>query len=343
MQTLGSSAGKPNWLEKLFRIAIPAALIWGGIKLFNAVAPSLLEFFDNLWKVALVGVPTAFILLWIISNPTLIWMSYKTLCRKLSSFIIKMDPLSFMDRYVDLLKKNRQELQKTKQSLNADKIELEREIKALKENVDKNMKMAKAALGIGQKDEASHHSNMASTDKKSMELYLPIYKKLESNLEFLSKLDENWGRSIESLSHTVKQKRREYEMLAKMAKALGKASEFAKGDTEASRIYAESVLALEQNVSAKISFIEEFMSNSKGAMKSMDLEKQMMNEEGLSMLDEYMKNGSAFLDEDFQKFEINVNDNQDLFSKPKASPTLNTSYNDHGVSEKKNEFDFLKK
>ncbi len=318
MQTLSPSSGsqKPTGLEKLIRLAIPAGLIYGAIKLFNAFSPTLIDFFNNFWHIALIGTPAVFLVLFILKNPTFLWMGYKTLCRKITSFFIKLDPLSYMQRYIDYLREKRVELQQTKQSLNGDRVELEREIDSLKGNVEKGMKMASAAMKIGDRETANHQAEMANMDKKSIDLYIPIMNKMNSNLEFLNKLDENWGRSIESLAHTVERKRKEFEMLKKTAKALGKASEFASGDTEANRIYQESVIALEQNVSQKIAYIDEFMTNSKGAMKSMDIEKQMMNDEGMEMLDSYMKNGTVFLNEDFKKYEISVDPSADIFGKP---------------------------
>jgi hypothetical protein len=342
MQTLGSGGEqKPNWLEKIIRLAIPAGLIFGGMKLFNAFAPTLIEFFNNFWHVALVGVPAVFLTLFILKNPTFLWMGYTTLCRKITSFFIKMDPLSFMDRYVDLLKEKRKGLQKNKTELNANKIQLGRDIDALKKNIDENMRKSKAAMSLGDKDQAALHGSLAATDRGSYNLYIPIYKKMETNLLFLEKLDENWGRSIEKLSHTVEAKRKEFATLKTMAKALGAAAEFASGDTEANRIYKESVIALEENVSKKLAFIEDFENSSKGAMKSIDLDKQMMNEEGLELLAEYEANGTVFLSEDYSSYEMSITPGTDLFSKANSkSTTINTPTSGGGKGEFGN---FLKK
>lgn len=342
MQTLGSGESKPNLLEKIIRLAIPAGLIYGGIKLFNAFAPTLIEFFDNFWHILWVGAPAVFLMLYVLQNPTLIWMGYKTLCRKITSIFIKMDPLSFMDRYVDLLKEKRKGLKENKVNLNAKKIELGRTIDDLDKNIKENMRMAKAAKSINDMQLAAHKASLAATDKNSYELYIPIYKKMENNLAFLDKLDENWGMSIEKLEHTVEAKRKEFITLKTMAKALGAAAEFAAGDTEANRIYKESVLALEANVTKKIAFIEEFESNSKGIMKSLDLEKQMMNDEGMELLNRYEADGSVFLNEDYSKFEIGpIPQGKDLFSSVNNNKsTIKNSYSEQAVNTNTNDSEF---
>ena len=341
MQTIGSGEPKPHWMEKVIRLAIPAGLIYGGIKLFNAFAPTLIEFFNNFWHVVLIGAPAVLLVMFILQNPTFLWMGYKTLCRKITSAFIKMDPLSFMDRYVDLLKIKRKGLQASKTNLKANKIQLERDMAELKKNIDEKMRMSKAAKNMGDNEEASHQAGLAMTDKGSFDLYAPILRKMETNLAFLDKLDENWGRSIEKLSHTVEAKRKEFTTLKTMAKALNCAEEFAKGDTEANRIYKESVLALEEKVTQSLAYIEEFETNSKGVMKSIDIEKQMSQDEGLELLAQYEKNGSLFLEEDYSKFQMQINPTADLFAKANAqakTPSFNTT------KTGSNEFsDFLKK
>ena len=336
MQTIGNGAPKAHWMEKLIRLAIPAGLIYGGIKLFNAFSPTLIEFFDNFWHLVWVGAPAVLLALYVMQNPTFIWMGYQTLCRKITSFFIKMDPLSFMDRYVDLLRIKRKGLQKNTTDLNANKIALERDMAQLKANIDEKMRMSKAAKALGDNEEAAHQASIAMTDKGSFDLYAPILRKMEANLEFLKKLDSNWGRSIEKLSHTVEAKRKEFTTLKTMAKALNCAAEFASGDTEANRIYKESVLALESQVTKSLAYIEEFETNSKGVMKSIDLEKQMQSDEGLELLAEYEKNGSLFLDEDYSKFEIKIGPNTDLFAKAnnaKKTTYSSTSTPTNGTSE----------
>ena len=309
MQTLNSGPDKSHWLEKIFRYGIPAGLIFLGAKFFNTIIPTFISLFDNLTSLfgsflaaAALGIPTVFIVMYLISNPTLVYMTYKNLCRKITGFFIKLDFLSYMDSYVETLKQKRKNLQTTKQALSAKRIELQRMTNDIIVSFDKNIRMAKAARDIGQTQQSAHHAGMASSDKQSIEQFKPILDRMDRNLKFLDKLDTNWGYSIERLEHEVKRKRVEYETLKKMAHAIGQAEDFARGDTEAAKIYKASVAALEESLTQKIAAIEEFEKNSKTVMESIDLEKQMIDNEGMKLLDEYEKNGdSIFLPEDFKE------------------------------------------
>lgn len=295
-----SSDQKPHWLEKVFRVAIPAGLIWGGIKLFNYIAPTLITAFNNFWMLCLVGVPAIMLILYVISNPMFIWMSYKNLCNKITGLLIKLDFLSYMDRYVDILKAKQKNLQKSKLYIAGKKVELSRKIDKLTESMNQFLKLAKAAKQLGDGLKAGHNASLASGDKQTLELYIPMLRKLEANLLFLDKLDTNWSYGIEKLEHEVDRLRTQYQTMSEMAKAVGQAAEFANGDTEEARVYKMSVAALEESLSQKVAAIEEFEKNSKSIMGNIDLEQQVQQNEGMDLLDAYMANNSPlFLPEDF--------------------------------------------
>jgi hypothetical protein len=295
MQTIGTKSGATHPVEKIIRLLIPAGLIFGGIKLFNWLAPTLITFITNIWILIAIGIPLVMLVLYVVQNPTFIWMSYKNLCRAITKWFIKLSPIAFMERYIDILNDKLRNLKASKTILQGKRIKLVRLTENLSKEVTSELKTAKAAKNLGDVDSMNHHAYLASSSKQSLDLYLPILERMEKNINFLDKLDKNWSMSIERLAHDVARKKEEYENLREMAKALGQAEEFAKGDTEAARIYQQSVLALEETVTQKIAYIEEFEKNSKDIMKSIDIEKQMMNEEGLKLLDDYINNQNQLL------------------------------------------------
>src|SRR5690348_10328030 len=138
--------GKDHPAEKVVRYLIPIGLIAAGVLTFNKVAPVLINFFDNItnlvgsmFAAALVAIPAIFIVLYIMQNHKLIQFAYKNLCRKITSFFIKMDFLSFMDSYILNLKEKRKNLQLTKTKIEGKKVKLERQIEGLTAAIDDNM------------------------------------------------------------------------------------------------------------------------------------------------------------------------------------------------------------
>lgn len=278
------SVDKTTSAEKVLRIAIPALLIYGGIKVFNMFAPELIEFFSNVWRLVFLGVPFAALFAFVATNPKFIWMQYTTLIRKIVSFFIKLDPLSFMERYVDLLIKKKANLDKIKTNLSAKKVALERKIEESESQMEENIRLGKAAVANNNKERAGYYGELVQGNKESLRLYEPIYTKMEHNLTFLNKLSENWGYSIEKLRATIERKRTEFETLRDAAKALNQATDFINGETEEGKIYKESIIALEQSVSEKIAYIDEFEKNAKGILDQIDLERTANRTEGLDAL-----------------------------------------------------------
>jgi hypothetical protein len=98
------SSDKDTTAEKIVRYAIPVGLIALGVLTFNKVAPVLISAFDNLtsligsmFAAAAVAIPAIFIVLYVAQNPEFIKMTYRNICRKITSAFIKMDFLSYMD------------------------------------------------------------------------------------------------------------------------------------------------------------------------------------------------------------------------------------------------------
>ncbi len=297
-----NSPGKDHPAEKVVRYLIPIGIIATVVLGFNKIAPTLISFFDNItnlvgsiFAAAIVGIPLIFIVLYVLQNPQFIAMTYKNICRKITSFFIKMDFLSYLDSYIDTLLEKRKNLQITKTNIEGKKVKLERQINDLVTAIDENMKKAQAAKRLNKLEQVELYAGMASSDKQSVELYKPIYDRMARNLDFLSKLDENWGISIIKLKHEVKRKRTEYETIREMHKGLSEAEMFANSDNEQARIFRESLDALEESVTQKIAAIDDFEKRSKGVMDGIDMEKQMANDEGLRMLEEYEHNGGLFL------------------------------------------------
>lgn len=321
MQTF-DKASKTHPAEYLFRFGIPALLIWGGIKLFNGMAPTLIQFFDNFWAIVPTAIITIMLVMYVVSNPGFIWMSYKNLCRKVTGLLVKLDFISYMQTYVEILRTKHANLRKSKQFIVGKKVKLQGKIDALVEGIDLNLRKAKASRDLGDEATAAHLASLASGDKESLTIYTQMLDRLKKQLVFLDKLEENWGRGIEKLDHEIKRMVDQYEIMKEMAKAAGLAEDFANGNTEEARIYKMSVEAFHENLSQKIAAIEEFEKNSKNMMATMDVEKQMEKNQGLDMLDQFEKNGaSIFLPESDAEIRGLSNKGEFVYSKPlSASP-----------------------
>jgi chromosome segregation ATPase len=200
-----------------------------------------------------------------------------------------------MDRYADMLEIKRANLEGVRVELEAKRTKLGREIEDLKQEITENLNQGKAAITQGQNQIASLAGTKVATDQGTLKQYIPIYDKMTANCEFLSELSDNWKYSIEKLRYTIDRKREEYENLKEMAGALNQADEFTNGNTEASKVYKESIKQLEITTSSYIARIDDFEKNSKDILGNIRVERQAVQDEGLATIEEYAKSGQLML------------------------------------------------
>lgn len=299
MQMLNSPNEHPA--EKYVRWIIPALLVGAGIMFFNKIAGTLIHFFDNIaslmGSVAAAGVMTLVVglpILYVIQNPALVSTFWRAISRKITAWFVKLDPLSFMDAFIEKLKEKRANLQRVKVKIEGRKVKLERKIQDLNKAMQFNMKKASAAKTVGNIEVASMLSRKASGDGESIKLYRPLYERMEKYLTFFEKLDNTLATTIEGTEYEVARKREEYLTIKDAYKGLSDAEIFINSDNEDAKVFQMSLAALEENVTQKIAYIDDFEKRSKGMLDDMDVEKQMMNDEGLRLLEEFEQNGGSF-------------------------------------------------
>lgn len=287
--------------EKYIRWIIPIGLLAVCVLFFNKIAGTLINFFDNIThlvgSIAAAGIVTLLVglpILYVIQNPAFIAMWWKAITRKITAWFVKLDPLSFMDAFIEKLKEKRANLQRVKVKIEGRKVKLERKITELNKAIQLNMKKASTAKTLGSIEVASMLSRKAAGDGESIKLYKPLYDRMVKYLVFFEKLDTTLATTIEGTEYEVERKREEYLTIKDAYKGLSDAEIFINSDNDDAKVFQMSLAALEENVTQKIAFIDDFEKRSKGMLEDMDIEKQMMNDEGLKLLEEFEQNGGSF-------------------------------------------------
>lgn len=283
--------------QKAFAGVLLLGAIWGAIKLINPFMADLKDLLQNFWWCVGLGVPAVFLVLYLINNPWVIWGLFTTISRKLTYFLVKMDPLSVMDRYVDYLKKKRANLGVTIEVLRGKKIKLDRIVSEKEANVQKNLALGKSAYGNEKtRNAAALYGVKVQTDKEALEMFRPMQERTDKSLTFLQELDDNWKYSTEKLEYQIAGKREQYEIIKETTKGLKTAEALINSDNEAARLYGMSVKALEESVTQKLGYIDEFERKSKDFRTNIAIEKQAVQDEGLKILEDYMNSEKLKLD-----------------------------------------------
>jgi hypothetical protein len=184
-----------------------------------------------------------------------------------------------------------------------------KQMQDLQDQAQKNFELASHSKKKGDsgKINAEKYAAIGATNLSSYQRLLPTEAKMKKNLELLAKVEENWGNSIEKLAAECSVRRSEYLAMKSAAETMDQISEFLNGESEESKVFFESLGQLDQQLALSVSKIEAFEKRSKNMMTTADLEKEIMSEQGMSMLDEYEALGQdIFLPEDFSKEAIAV-------------------------------------
>jgi ABC-type multidrug transport system fused ATPase/permease subunit len=313
---------KPNGLEKVIRWIFPIGGVLLGMKFFTShIAPFFTSFFDSVngffgsalgafgsfLAFVVVVAPFAFLFLYFYNRPHMLSNIYLGLCRSLTRAIIKHDPLGHMDSYLERFQQSHLELKETIKSVDAKRIEMEREYEASSASFKKNMDTASAAKQVALKHSpnsethvenmqlAAHHASMAESDRENVEKYKPTYELIKKQLVILNKVEGKWKFDIKELEYDIKNKRRQYETLKKTAAAAQKAQEFINGNSKEAKDFQMSVSILEEKITTKFAAIEQFQKDSKMIMQTFDLQQAMNESEGMKLLEQYEQNGNSIL------------------------------------------------
>lgn len=295
MNQLNLSNDPVNKTKKITRLLM---LIGAGIATFwfwGTISSFVVRTLEDTLKTVLYGGILAAIILFVWQNPTFIAQTWTNFNRFITGIFIKMDFLSYMDRYAEYLLEKKKNLDASIVSLAGKKEKLDRKLAAWEEAIRTNLRRAETALQLGQKQEAALLGTKVAGDKKSIEMFRPMQQKMTKYIDFMSKLSESWNYSRESLLYEIDRKRTEYEMIKETTKGLKNAEELINSDSEAARIYGESLKALEENVTQKIAYIEDFERRSKDIIAGINIDQQMMENDGLKVLEEYINDGELFL------------------------------------------------
>jgi hypothetical protein len=302
MQTLPSNM-PPSGQEKFFR-ALPFILIAiAGFYFYGQIIHWVQQVMqDTFWSIVYgIGIFLLITTLW--QYHDFLWSGYKIIMKKVEGFFIKMDPLSFMDRYADILTDKLRNLQKAKLNIAAERNDLIRVMKEDQKSLEDNLQKAKAAKQQGAMQRAAAYATEAQQTKESLELYRPNLERMNRSLEFMNAMDENWTLSIDQIRKFNERKRREYKILKKNAAALNQAEEFLSDKTEEAQRYKRSVQIAQEQMAQRIAYIEEFEAKAKPILEGAKIEKTMQENEGMDLLAQYMNEGKLTIP-DFTTIDV---------------------------------------
>lgn len=280
--------------------------------------PLLATILNNVIYLTIAGVLLATVA-YLVLDPrmrNLIWYMYKSVMRNITSWFVTIDPIGVLKNYVDDLKDNIVKLRKQIGGLRGQM----RQIKSLMEKneaeIEKNMKLAKAAKDKNNDQQMLLSSRKAARLKESNEKYAKLYQKMEVMYRILDKMHTNSEILYEDTKDQVKLKEQERKAIRASHNAMKSAMSVISGDPDKRAMFDMAMEAVADDVANKVGEMERFMEMSSKVMDSVDLQNGIFEEEGLQMLEEWEKKSTLMLLDGASS----TDDTLDLNSKPSSEP-----------------------
>lgn len=300
MQALPSSFNDKTqpWQKVIAGIlmaGVVLGILYGSSLIINATFPSITEALKNIWVLLGYGIPLTFLGLYIYQNPWAIWNVFKTISWNITKVFIRMDPLSMMDRCVEYIRKRRKNLGYSIEDVTGARIKLDREVTVYEEKITTNLGLAAAAKKQNKLAEAGTFMVKVKTDEAIRNKLVPLQHRAIAALKLMGAVAENWDTQIEQLTYQIAGKRAESAIINETYKGLKSAEDFINSDNEQARLLGQSIIELENQVTAKMGYMEEFERKSKAIISNMSIAKQADMDAGLAELEEYMRGDTLML------------------------------------------------
>ena len=274
-------------------IAIAAAI---GLYL---LLPYIITMLQNTLHAMFLFAGVAFILFLVTNKKirSLVSWGFQVFMKKLTGVFVELNPIAILRVHIDNLVIRRDGMKENMDSLAGSVRKLERKISANKDFVKEQMTFTKAAMEkdtARSRNQAYLSSRKAGRRRDSTLKFGDLLSRMKKIYEIMTKMNENLGIFISDLTDDVDFREEEYKMITESHGALKAAESILQGSPDERAMFELALEKLEENVSLKLGTMDRIMDMSEGFLETMDIEKGVMAEDGLAMLEEF--EGGAFED-----------------------------------------------
>ena len=292
---------RPEGTTGIFTIG---ALVLGGFALVKIFGDMIIGALDT--AIGIVGkgmvlggmVALAGLVLAIALNPkvhALVGYAFKLVMRKLTGWIVEIDPIGIMRIYIEDLKKRMNVIDDRLNNLSG-------QIRSLKETIKKNAAAADTALNTfkgaseqGKKVLATTQARQVDRLSKTNMRYDDVLKKMEFLKIMLGKYREAAEATILDLQNEVDVQEVERKSMLAAYGAMTAVRDILNGGGDKRELFDQAMEFAVQDYGMKIGEIENFMDTSQSFLEGLDLSDATANSEALARLQEWENKADSLL------------------------------------------------
>lgn len=251
----------------------------------------------------------------------LISYMYKSFMRKVTSIFITIDPIGILKNYVEDLQDNLEKLSEQIGNLMGQSKKLSRMHKENKEEIEKQLRLAKKAKELGDDKNMLLSTRKAARLKDVNENYSQLLKKIDILKRVLKKMYANSEVLLEDTKDQVKVKEVERKAIRTSHSAMKSAMNIIAGNSDKRVMFDAAVEHIADDVANKVGEMERMMELSNDFMSTIDLQNGAFEEKGLQMLEEFERKSSLLL------LDSGREANEELILKEKAEAKVSSQSN----------------
>lgn len=291
-----------------------AALISGGlIGLINMLPWFIMVATNTLHLIYLLSAIGA--ILFLITNRqvrTFAWITFQLIMKKLTSFVIKIDPLEILKLKVREMEENLEKVASSLGELKQVLARLGRKINQNQATLKESIEKASYAKQHGETDQIYLLTRKAGRMEKSNMTLQALFTKIETMHRVLTKIHKNSAVIITDTKDEIDVTREEYLAIKAAHGAMKSAMSIISGDKDKRAIYEEAYEVLSNDIANKSGELEQMLEMSDSLMKNIDLDQGMLQERGIKMIEEWEKKADSWL--------ISTTKKSDAVSKVSSQP-----------------------
>lgn len=279
--------------ENYTGLAILAGLTYLGV---HAVPFIILAATNTLYATFLVGSLAAMVFAVLDKDiRTTAFYAWKMLTRGLTGLLINLDPIAIVETYLKQMNKRLDEMLESKDALGGQIKKLDMTISDNTARMTKDLKLAQQAEKQGDQMSKATFAMEAQQLKSSNDNLNTTRTKMELMFRVLDKMYKNTDFILKNTKMQVDVKKREREATTAAHRAMTSGWKVIKGDSEQKAMFDQAMESIADTMGRQLSEMERIMDMSGDMMNGVDLEKGVIKEDALKMLDKWEKEGNSVL------------------------------------------------
>ena len=283
---------KTNITKWIFWLGLGALafFFWGSI------VPFVLMTITNTIYTIIAGVILAVLIYTIFIDKqasTWAWYIYNAFFIWLTKITVETRPVEIMKSYVKFMRKKYDEIVEGIEMLAGKMGELKKQIDKNEEKIEENTKLGLAAAKQGKSPVL--YTNEAARLQKSNQRLIPVLQRMQRIKDYCMKMEEATDFMIRDTENEMNAQIAEYKAVKASYSVMKATQAILKGDKNKKNIFDDAVKFVDEDMGRRIGEIDHFMTMSKSIFDKMDIEKQVLEDDGLKMIEDLMKKDPAML------------------------------------------------